>query len=213
MTTLKIEIIHDIVCSWCVIGYHHILSALKDLRIEADIQFLPHELNPTMDRAGIKIDDYFVSAHQWDKQKLNQYRRHVIDMAERAGAVIDFSHRTHYFNTHLAHRLIATVTSSNTARPLVASLHRAYHAKGKNISKPDELRQIAYSLGLTDKQINSALDTTQRLKEFEQAKQRREQFVTPSVPAFIINDEHLIVGSQSRSFFRKQLSLIAKHAD
>lgn len=52
MKALKIEMIHDVVCSWCPIGYANLKQALKNLAIEADISFLPSELNPGMGPKG-----------------------------------------------------------------------------------------------------------------------------------------------------------------
>lgn len=56
METLKIEMIHDVVCSWCRIGYSHMKKALQHLNIEADFYFLPYELNPDMSVQGASID-------------------------------------------------------------------------------------------------------------------------------------------------------------
>ena len=49
---LKIEMIHDIVCSWCPIGYRNIKTAIDSLNIEVDFHFIPFELNPEMEERG-----------------------------------------------------------------------------------------------------------------------------------------------------------------
>ncbi len=41
MSAVKIEMSHDVVCSWCAIGYKHLTDAITDLGIEADIRYLP----------------------------------------------------------------------------------------------------------------------------------------------------------------------------
>ena len=53
-TQLKIELIHDVVCSWCPIGYRNMKAALKLMegQIEAEFAFLPYELNPDMPPRG-----------------------------------------------------------------------------------------------------------------------------------------------------------------
>ena len=50
MQTLKIEMIHDVVCSWCHIGYYNISRALESLssEVSAEIHYLPFQLNPDM---------------------------------------------------------------------------------------------------------------------------------------------------------------------
>lgn len=56
---LKIEMVHDLVCSWCPIGYNNIKTALNNLNIDVDFYFLPFELNPAMGEKGELIADYF----------------------------------------------------------------------------------------------------------------------------------------------------------
>ena len=58
MRALIIEIVHDVVCSWCPIAYANVKQALYNLDIKADIYFLPYELNPEMDIEGEAINDH-----------------------------------------------------------------------------------------------------------------------------------------------------------
>lgn len=74
METLKIEMVHDVVCSWYPIGYSHMKKALHRLNIKADFHFLPYELNPDMSEKGESIDRFFERRHQWDQSKLLNYQ-------------------------------------------------------------------------------------------------------------------------------------------
>ena len=51
---LTIDIWSDVMCPWCVIGYKNLEAALGGLagEIEAEIRWLPFELNPDMPREG-----------------------------------------------------------------------------------------------------------------------------------------------------------------
>ena len=48
MNTLKIEIVSDIVCPWCVIGFKNLEKAMLELKSEMqfDIKWRPYELHP-----------------------------------------------------------------------------------------------------------------------------------------------------------------------
>ena len=201
MKKIKIEMIHDVVCSWCNIGYHHINGALQSMGIETDFHYLPFEINPELDLNGIEITDFFIHYKGWNETKLQTYRRDLLEKAGVAGAKIDFNCRTHYFNTHLAHRLIAEAEEQNLGRPLHESLLHAYHAKGANISDPSALREIGLALGMDAKRIDIALDKHQTSHAYNQAVRRSKAFSVQTVPAFIFNDVELIVGSQSKSYF------------
>ena len=67
MKTLKIEMIHDVVCSWCHIGYHNISKALDNLlhRVSVDFHYLPFQLNPELDHQGVDITEHLCQRNQW----------------------------------------------------------------------------------------------------------------------------------------------------
>ena len=48
MDTLKIDIVSDIVCPWCVIGFRNLKKAMEELKSELDfeISWKPYELHP-----------------------------------------------------------------------------------------------------------------------------------------------------------------------
>ena len=59
MQQLKIEMIHDLVCSWCPIGYRNIKQAIDILadQLSINLHFLPYELNPgTMTPTTVPYD-------------------------------------------------------------------------------------------------------------------------------------------------------------
>lgn len=106
MKTLKIEMVHDVVCSWCPIGYSNIQKAIDNLGIEVDFHFLPFELNPKMPCEGEEIASYFKRIQGWNSATLLDYQTTLVKTAKNAGVNIDFSKRTHYYNTKNAHKLI-----------------------------------------------------------------------------------------------------------
>ncbi len=49
---LRIDIVSDVVCPWCVIGYRQLAEALKQTNTEHEIHWHPFELNPNMPSEG-----------------------------------------------------------------------------------------------------------------------------------------------------------------
>lgn len=205
MNRVKIDMIHDLVCSWCAIGYQHLSTAATELGVELQFSYLPHQLNPDMKPDGMDIGEYFKLTHGWTEEKHDQYRQQLIATAELAGVNIDFRNRTRYFNTHLAHRLLANASAEGVARKLHEILLTAYHSYGLNISNPEVLTELANRAGLSDNAIFQALDVHRACPLYEQALARRAEFATPSVPAWVMNGTELIIGSQSRTYFKEYL--------
>lgn len=57
---LKLEIISDVVCPWCIIGYNNLQAAIKELGVadKIEIEWLPFELNPDMPVEGENLRDH-----------------------------------------------------------------------------------------------------------------------------------------------------------
>lgn len=205
MKTLKIEMVHDLVCSWCPIGYSNITKALRNLNIEADFRFLPYELNPDMAVEGEAIDDYFKRRNQWDSQRLLEYQKNLLGVATSAGIDIDFSRRTHYYNSAKAHRLMDWAEGYGRQQQLNDLLIDAYFKRGLDISKSLILLSLVESLGLDSSEAEHTLNSNEFKQPLQFKKQRVEQLSLSSIPAFIIDDSTLISGSNSIRYFERVL--------
>ncbi|MGD2024785.1 MAG: DsbA family protein, partial [Methyloceanibacter sp.] len=51
-TPIRIDIVSDVVCPWCIIGYKQLERALQETKTAADIHWHPFELNPRMAQEG-----------------------------------------------------------------------------------------------------------------------------------------------------------------
>lgn len=203
MSALKIEMVHDVVCSWCPIAYANLQQALNNLNIEANIHFLPYELNPEMDSQGEAINDHLKSRYQWNESKLSRYRNHLLNVAKKAGVGMNFTKRTHYYNTHKAHLLLHWSEASNNQQAMNEKLIDAYFQRGLNISDTQTLLNLTTELGLDRAGAKKALLSHKNNAQLELKKQRVEQLGLTGVPACIFNGNRLITGSNSVSYFEQ----------
>ena len=206
MKTLKIEMVHDVVCSWCPIGYANLQQALRNLDIEADMRFLPFELNPEMPEEGEAIASYFERLQGWNLATLQNYQGSLVKTANNAGVTIDFSKRTHYYNTRNAHKLIHWAEQFNKQTAVNESLIEAYFKLGLNISDTGVLLDIAEQLGMDRVATQNALTSKQVAQALENKIERQRGFKLRSIPAFIINEDTWISGSNSVELFEDLLS-------
>lgn len=210
MSTLKIEMVHDIVCSWCPIGYNNIQTALKNLKLEVDFRFLPFELNPQMPAEGEDIAAYFKRRSDWDEQRLLAYQNSLIETARKAGVTIDFSKRTKYYNTHKAHRLMHLAHEYEQQTALNELLITAYFTEGKDIGDTAVLFELSAQLGFDKVRVEEALFSVEVRQKIQHKKYRQQEFNIQSIPAFIVNEDTLISGSQSVAFFEEALPKFIK---
>jgi len=214
MEKLHITMVHDIVCSWCPIGYNNIKTAIENLNLEVEFHFIPFQLNPNMHEAGESIASYFKRQFGWNETKLHNYQHSLVNTAANAGISIDFSRRTHYYNTHNAHLLMHWAEQFNKQKLLNERLIKAYFNDGSDISNLTVLLNIAEEVGLDRKQANIALASSRSSQELQQEltrkSQRYQNFDISSIPAFIINNNELISGSNSVGYFEKTLSKLSQ---
>jgi len=210
--TLKIEMVHDVVCSWCPIGYANLKQALRNLDIEADIHFLPSELNPDMGPKGEDIDDHLARRYQWSQSKRREYRKHLLAVAEQAGVCIDFSKRSHYYNSNKAHRLMHWSEGYSRQQAMNELLIDAYFKRGLDISNTQVLLDLVEQLGLDRSEAEQALNSNEIIQQLLFKKQRVRQLELPSVPAFIFDENTLVSGSNSVEYFEQTIiSLMQKN--
>lgn len=210
MEQLKIEMIHDIVCSWCPIGYSHMKEALHRLNIKADFHFLPYELNPDMSEQGEPIHRFFERRHQWDQSKLLNYQENVTAVAASAGVSIDFTKRTHYYNSGKAHQLMHWAEGYGRQQELNELLIDAYFKHGLDIGDPLILLGLAEQLGLDSSKTKQVLYSSVVDEQLLLKKQRIQRLAVQSIPAFIINESTLISGSKSVNDFEQDLRSIQR---
>lgn len=212
-TKINIELIHDVVCSWCPIGYSYIIAALKQLdnQIEVEFKFLPYELNPEMPKEGESIEDHLKRRNNWNTEELLRYRENLVETAIQAGLTYDFGKRTHYWNTAKAHILIHFAEKFDKQEQVNRVLIQQYFTEGLNVDDAESLANIASSVGLNRDDMIAAFTSPEIAAEILEKQARVHSFNVRSVPTFIINDIELVPGSNSVEFFVQYFSdLLAK---
>ncbi len=203
MRQIKVEMIHDLVCSWCPIGYNNFKAAANVLKdeVELDLQFLPFELNPQMPTGGENIMDWMRRRTGSSIAEIEKYRVNLIEVGAKSGVNFDFSKRTHYYNTSTAHILMHWASTQNKHIQLNEALIPAYFTNGIAMDDLEQLMEVVDSVGLDVNEATAALGNPVIQAGFEAKKKRIQSFNVSSVPAFIIDQTHLVSGSNSADFF------------
>ena len=210
---IKIEQIHDVVCSWCPIGYSNVKAALKQLdnKIEVEFKFLPFELNPEMTKDGEVIEDHLKRRNNWNTEELLRYRENLVETAMEAGLSYDFGKRTHYWNTAKAHTLLHFAEKFDKQEQVNRVLIQQYFAEGLNVDDTGSLANVASSVGLNRDDVIAAFTSPTIAAEILEKQARVNSFNVRSVPTFVINGAEVVPGANSVEFFVQHFSdLLAK---
>lgn len=213
MTYLKIEMVIDLMCAWCPIGYRNLQAALDLLSCEitASVHFLPLQLIPELSDDGLEIDTHLKRRTGCSDARLVQYKRDVAARAEAAGLIYDDSKRTHYWNTLKAHFLLNAAAPHGKHTQLFEALQRAYFAHGRNIGQTEVLVDIGGSIGLDQSFVLDALWSAQNREDVRRKERRaRYDLDVRSLPTILIDDRVKISSSRSAEYFIDVLREIAR---
>lgn len=204
MPEIEIRLVHDLVCSWCPIGYRNVRGALDRLhgQVSTHIRFLPFQLNPDMPEDGEEIDAHLARRMKRSPVDIARYKSQVVAVAEAAGVRMDYGRRKRYWNTFRAHCLLNASEALGRQTALVEALHRAYYAEGADIGDPEVLISIADSVDIDARFARRALASeANRAEVVSKESHVRRALAVRSIPTLLIDDRILVAGSNSVEFF------------
>lgn len=211
-TTLKIDIVSDVSCPWCIIGYQALCQALDNLApdIQADIHWQPFELNPNMPAQGQEIVEHITEKYGISVEQSEQNRAMITQRGLDVG--YEFGNRGggRIYNTFDAHRLLHWADEQGKQTALKLALFDLYFKQNGDPSDHTQLLQVVEKVGLDKGQAAAILDSDKYTDEVRAAQRLYQANGISSVPAVIINNKHLISGGQPVEVFEKALSEIAK---
>ena len=211
---MKIDFVSDIACPWCAVGLNALEIALKRIGddMPTTVHMRPFELNPDMAKEGVDASDYLAKKYGLSAAQLAANRANIRARGEAVG--FSFGDRNRVWNTFDAHRLLHWAGLQDLAkqRALKHALLRSYHGEGRNPSSPDVLVELAQEVGLDAVAARDVLESDTYTREVREAEQFWISNGINSVPAVIINDQHLISGGQPPEVFEQALRQIANEA-
>ncbi|MDN3611854.1 DsbA family oxidoreductase [Vibrio ostreicida] len=212
MKTVRIDIVSDVVCPWCIIGYKHLENALEALsdRVNVQIHWHPFELNPAMSGQGENLREHLAEKYGVSGEASILARQTLIDMGKELGFEFNFRDETKIYNTRKAHQLLLWAQSQNLKLPLELALFRAYFTDGQDVSDPDVLLDIAESFDLDRQTCQAVLDNVSWEETVASTERQWLETGINAVPAIIIERKHLISGAQTSELLVEAIEDIAK---
>ncbi|MFU8881723.1 MAG: DsbA family oxidoreductase [Rhodobacterales bacterium] len=193
---VKLDIMSDPICPWCLIG-----KAQLDRALEARpdhpfiIEWHPFQLNPDMPAGGADRRAYLEQKFG-GKERAVQIYAQIAAHAQEAGIEINFEGIQRTPNTLDAHRLIHWAGIEGAQDRVVSSLMRAYFQEGRDIGDRDVLADIADSAGLDAAVIGKLLDSPADRDDIIARDTAARDMGISAVPTFIVAGKHAVPGAQ-----------------
>lgn len=211
MTQLKIEIVSDVMCPWCVVGYKNLEQALLQLSqtISADISWHAFELNPDMPKEGQNLAEHLMQKYGQSKAQSEENREQLTQLGKQAGFNFNFDENSIMINSFDCHRLLSWSKKHNKQTELKLALFKAHFSDKVYLNDQSALLAVVASVGLPLDDAKEILETNAFVDEVKSEQDQMRQFGISSVPTFIINEKYAINGGQAVETFKQALQEIS----
>ena len=213
--SIRIDIVSDVVCPWCIIGFKQLQRALGELgdEVESDLHWHPFELNPQMPPEGQDVREHLAQKYGTTTAQSHAARTRLTQIAESLGFEFRYSDAMRICNTFRAHQLLHWAGEQGKQTDLELSLFESYFSREENVDDLDVLVAAAGRAGL-DEELARAVMTDGRYADGVREEQRFWLSKgIHAVPSFILDGRYLIPGAQDPDVFVAALRrLVAEKA-
>ena len=193
---LRIDIISDVMCPWCIVGYKQLEHALGSLEISAGVAWHPFELNPNMPAEGQDLREHMAEKYGSSPEDSEKNRANLIQLGKQLGIEFNYSDNSRMWNTFLAHQLLYWAQTKEKQHLLKMELFSAHFTRGLNLGDTDVLVSAASAVGLDKNEALAVLTDGRYAQNIRQEQQFWAQKGIQGVPAMIFNQRHLVTGAQ-----------------
>lgn len=205
---IKLDIISDVVCPWCVIGYKHLEAAIEELAIQdkVEIEWQPFELNPDMPAEGEGLREHIARKYGSSREESDQARANITQHGSQYGFQFDFFEEMNMVNTLDAHVLLDFAHQVGKQTELKLRLFSAYFTEHKDVSDREVLIREAESVGIAAEHALAALADEQIRERVKGLEAQWQQMGVSGVPTVVFNRTSALTGAQPQETFKQVLT-------
>lgn len=210
---LHIDIVSDVMCPWCIIGYRQLEKALEDSGRDYEIQWHPFELNPDMPAEGQNLREHIAEKYGATPAQSQQNRRQMTQAGNAVGFAFSFADDMRMHNTFTAHQLLHWANQQGRMHELKQALFIAHFSQRRNLSDTSVLADVAAQIGLDRAEALAVLADQRFASAVRTAEKAWIDQGISGVPAVIFNHRHLVTGAQGVENYTRILEQLAAAED
>jgi len=212
---LRIDLVSDVVCPWCIIGYKQFRKALDERsdQIDLELHWHPFELNPQMPAEGQDLREHLAGKYGTTPEQSRAARERLTSIGESLGFEFNYSDDMRMVNTFRAHQLLHWAGEQGRQTELKMALFEAFFNRGEDVSEDGVLVAAAERAGLDGDEAAAVLGDARYAQAVrEDQRQWLEQGIQ-AVPTFVINQQYMVQGAQEAEAFGRMMDkLLAEQA-
>lgn len=210
---LKIDIVSDVVCPWCTIGYKRLEKAISELGIEdqVEIEWQPFELNPNMPAEGQNVQEHIAEKYGSSLEQQKESQQFMTETGAELGFTFDYYDDMRMGNTFDAHVLLDYAKDFGKQTELNMRLTIAFFSERKNVSDRAVLKQALLDVGLNAEEALTKLDNDEACYEVRSKEAYWKNLGVNSVPTIVFNRKSAVTGAQPVDVFKQVLTEASKN--
>jgi predicted DsbA family dithiol-disulfide isomerase len=205
---LKIDIVSDVVCPWCTIGYKRLEKAIIELGIQdqVTIEWQPFELNPNMPAEGQNVTEHLTEKYGSTLEQQKESKQNMTNVGKELDFKFDYFDEMRMVNTFEAHILLEYAKEYGKQTELKMCLTTAFFSERKDVSTREILKQALQAVGLNSDEGLAKLDNDEARNEIRTKQNYWKNLGVTSVPTIVFNRKSAVTGAQPIATFKQVLS-------
>ena len=207
---LRIDIVSDVMCPWCIIGYRQLAQALEMTGTAHDVHWHPFELNPQMPPEGQNTREHIIEKYGSTPEQSEQSRQQMKALGDSLEFEFAWADDSRMHNTFNTHQLLHWAETIGRKHDLKMALFAAHFTDRRDLSDNAVLADIAGEIGLDRDEATAVLVDQRFANEVRSAEQFWQQQGISGVPAVVFDRKHLVTGAQGVDNYTNILTQIAE---
>ncbi len=205
---IKIDIVSDVVCPWCTIGYKRLEKAISEMGIQdkVEIEWHPFELNPNMPVEGENVQEHIANKYGASLEDQKRSQEHMTEVGAELGFKFDYFEEMRMVNTRDAHILLEYAKENGKQTELKMRLVESFFSERKDVSNKETLKLALQEVGLNVNEAMARLESDDASYRVRSEEAYWKSLGVTSVPTIVFNKKGAVTGAQPVAVFKEVLT-------
>lgn len=204
---LRLDIISDVVCPWCIIGFKRLEQAIAELGVTDQVTLVwqPFQLNPDIPPEGENLREHLAKKYGTSVADSVHARDNLTKLGAELGFTFDYFDDMKTVNTRDAHILIDYAKAFDKQTELALRLFSAFFSERKDISDRAVLAKELEAVGLDPQPAMAQLDDKATIANIEATLHDWPRYGVTAVPTVVFNQSDALTGAQPVAMYKQLL--------
>lgn len=214
---IRIDIVSDVVCPWCIVGYKQLEHAQAQTGIPVEIHWHPFELNPDMPDEGQNLREHIAAKYGTSPEDSVKARQRLTDLGANLGFDFRYADDMRMVNTFRAHQTIHWAGTQGDghqggAHDMKMALFAAFFTRREDLNDPEVLANVAGEAGF-ERDAAAAMLAEERFSHtVRQAEHMWLARGIQGVPGMVFQQKYLVTGAQGIENYAAILTQVSQDA-